>query len=235
MMTPRSRTRAGLGLAIPLASALLVLAGCGGSAKSDLTPTQTLAAAKKNLDKTSGVHIALSTDKLPKGVDGLLSADGVGTHDPAFEGDIKVTSNGIAGSAAVVAVDGEVYAKLPFTTKFAAIDPGDYGAPDPAALMSSDGGLSSLLTSANGVKEGKQQRDGDTVLSSYAGTVPGELVSKIIPSASPDGTYDTTFTITDANRLDKAVITGPFYPKADDVTYTISFDQYGTKKDIKKP
>jgi lipoprotein LprG len=214
-----------------------VLSGCGGGGGggSSQTPAQVLSAAKANLDSTSGVHIALATDGLPKGVDGLLSADGVGTHAPAFEGDIKVATNGITASAAIVAVNGAVYAKLPFTTKFAQIDPGDYGAPDPAALMSSKGGLSSLLTSATEVKKGKQQRNGDTVLNAYTGKVSGDLVSTIIPNASPDGSFDATFTITDANQLDKVVLTGPFYPKSGDVTYTIAFDQYGTTKDIKAP
>jgi lipoprotein LprG len=236
MTTPRSRTRVGIGLAALLTSALLALSGCsGGGGDSTQTPAQVLSAAKSNLDKTSGVHIALATSNLPKGVDGLLDADGVGTHAPAFEGNIKVAASGITANAAIVAVNGAVYAKLPFTTKFAQIDPGDYGAPDPAALMSSKGGLSSLLTSATDVKKGKQQRNGDVVLSTYTGKVSGDLVSTIIPSASPDGTFDATFTITDANRLNEAVLTGPFYPKSDDVTYTIAFDEYGTTKDIKAP
>ena len=67
------------------------------------------------------------------------------------------------------------------------------------------------------------------VLSSFTGTVPGEAVAEVIPSASPTRDFDATFTVTDDDELAKAVLTGPFYPKADDVTYTITFDDYGTK------
>jgi len=31
------------------------------------------------------------------------------------------------------------------------------------------------------------------------------------------------------------VLTGPFYPDADEVTYTVDFDQYGVEKDITAP
>ena len=114
-----------------------------------------LAEAKKNLDTTTGVHILLSTDKLPTGVSGLLKADGVGTHDPAFEGDIKVSVGGVLADAKVVATGGDVYAKLPFTTKFTKIDPARFGAPDPAVLMSDSGGLSSVLTVCDGRQGGQ--------------------------------------------------------------------------------
>ena len=161
--------------------------------------------------------------------------DGVGTHAPAFKGTIKVAASGITADAAVVAVDGTVHAKLPFTSKFVKIDPADYGAPDPAALMSPDAGLSSLLTAAEDVTEGAQVREGKVVLSSFSGTVPGQAVAEVIPSASATATFDATFTVTDDDELAKAVLTGPFYPESDDVTYTITFDDYGTKPTITAP
>jgi lipoprotein LprG len=234
MQTSRRRTTALLALTALLAGG--VLTGCtGDDSATGKTPQDRLAAAKTHLDETSGVRINLATDKLPSGVDGLLSADGVGTHDPAFEGTIKVAASGITADADVVAVDGEVHAKLPFTTKFVPIDPADYGAPDPADLMSADGGLSSLLTAAEEVEEGKQVRDGDAVLSTYTATVPGAAVAAVIPSASADADFDATFTVDDQDQLDRVVLTGPFYPEADEVTYTVSFDDYGTEKDIQAP
>lgn len=219
-------------LVVPLA----LLAGCSGNDdKAEVSPSTTLAAAKKNLDATSGVRIGLVTAALPKGVSGLLSADGIGTHDPAFDGKIKVSVSGVTADATVVAVNGKVFAKLPFTSKFVPIDPGDYGAPDPADLMNNEGGLSSLLTAATGVKQGDQVREGKTVLSSYTATVPGKAVASVIPSATPSADFDATFTVGDADQLAKAVLRGPFYPKAKDVTYTITFDDYGTKKNITAP
>lgn len=233
-MTPRPRTVAAL--VVLLLAGLPALAGCsGGSSGSDLSPTKTLAAAKRNLDRTRGVHLVLSTGKLPNGVDGLLHADGVGTHAPAFKGNIKVATSGFTADAAVVAVAGKVYAKLPFTTKFSTIDPARFGAPDPATMMDPRTGLSSLLTEAQGVKQGPQQRDGRKVLSTYTATLPGRAVAAILPSASASRSFKATFTVTDTHRLDKAVLTGPFYPHAGNVTYTIAFDQYGVAKNISAP
>ncbi|MDX6302007.1 MAG: lipoprotein LprG [Nocardioidaceae bacterium] len=221
----------------PLALALAVsaLAGCGSHDRPGESPQRTLAAAKENLDATKGVHIGLSTPKLPTGVSGLLDADGIGTHAPAFSGAIKVSSSGITADASVVAVEHTVYAKLPFTSKFVRIDPADYGAPDPASLMAARGGLSSLLTSATQVKDSGKVRAGSAVLTSYTATVPGKAVSAVIPSATSTAGFRATFTVDDSHRLAKAVLTGPFYPHAKDVTYTITFDKYGTTKRIVAP
>src|SRR5436190_15983141 len=122
-----------LAAAVVAPALLLATSGCSGGddASSGDTPTDTLAAAKKTLDDTSGVQIGLTTGQLPQGVDGVVEASGTGTHAPAFDGSIKVVVNSLNVDVPVVAVDGAVYAKLPFTTKFAEIDPSDYGAPDP--------------------------------------------------------------------------------------------------------
>jgi lipoprotein LprG len=234
--TSRGVTRRAAATTVALLVSLTLLAGCSGSDdEAKVSPTKTLAAAKKNLDATSGVRIGLSTEALPQGVSGLLTATGLGTHDPAFDGKIKVSVSGVTADAAVVAVNGKVFAKLPFTTRFVPIDPGDYGAPDPADLLNDDGGLSSLLTSATDVKRGKQVRAGKAVLTSYSATVPGKAVADVIPSATRSAGFDATFTVSDADRLAKAVLRGPFYPKAKDVTYTITFDDYGIKKNITAP
>jgi lipoprotein LprG len=213
-----------------------LLVSCSGSGdKTSESPTKVLEKAKANLDATSGVRIKLSTEKLPPGISGLLQADGVGTHAPAFDGTIKVSLGGVVADAAVIATGGDVYAKLPFTTKFTKIDPARYGAPDPSDLMNDDGGLSSLLTSAKDVKQGKKVREGKQVLTTYTATVPGKDVAAVIPSADASANFDATFTVDDQDRLAKAVLSGPFYPKADDVTYTIVFSDYGTKKNITAP
>jgi lipoprotein LprG len=222
--------------AFPAALLLLgSLTACSGADEAGATPEETLRTAKKNLDETPGLRIGLSTGKLPAGVNGLLEADGVATHAPAFDGDIKVAASGLTADAEVVAVGGVVYAKLPFTARFVPIDPGDYGAPDPADLMNPEGGLSSLLTAAEDVQVGDQVREGKQVLSSFTATVPGEAVASVIPSASATADFPATFTVTDDDRLAEAVLTGPFYPGADKVTYTITFADYGTERDITKP
>jgi len=221
-------------LAAALLTCLVALVACsGGDKKTEKDPAQTLAAAKKTLDETSGVHIVLSTVKLPDGVSGVLRADGFGTHAPAFQGSIKVSYSGIIADVPIVAVGGVVYAQLPFTTKFTRINPKDYGAPDPASLLDASKGLSTWLAKVEGVRKGEQRRDGQKVLTSYTGTLPAEAVTGIIPSAAKTP-FDVVFTVTDADQLDQAVVTGPFY-NDQKVTYTVTFDQYGTVKDIKAP
>lgn len=217
-------------------AAALVLSGCTSDARENSdSPEEVLAAAKTTLDETSGVRVSLSTEKLPPTVDGILEADGVGTHDPAFEGDLKVASGGVTADVPVIAAQGKVFAKLPFTTRYVEVDPAAYAAPDPAGLMEPEGGLSSLLTAAEDVEEGRQVRSGEDVLASYQGTVPGDAVASVIPSASADQAFEATFTVDEEDRLREAVLTGPFYPEADDVTYTITFEEYDTSADITLP
>ena len=217
-----------------VAAAALTLTGCSGGGE-DPDPQEVLAEAKTTLDETSGVRITLETEKLPPSVDGIVSATGIGTHDPAFEGDLTVATGGITADVPVVAAQGRVFAKLPFTTEYVEVDPAAYGAPDPAGLMEPEGGLSSLLSEVDSVEEGKQVRSGEDVLSTYRGTVPGDAVASIVPTASPDGSFDATFTVDGDNRLREAELTGPFYPQADDVTYTITFEEYDTTADITVP
>lgn len=223
-------------LAAAALGAALVLAACtGGSDEPERSAEEVLAAAKANLDETSGVELTLATEELPTGIDGILRAEGVGTHDPAFEGDLKVRIGGVEFDVPVVAAEGTLFAKLPFTTDFAEVNPADYSAPDPAQLMAEEGGLSSLLSSAEDVERGEQVRSGEDVLSGYTGTVPGETLAGIIPSASAEDDFDATFTIDDTDRVREAGFTGQFYPGSEDVTYTVTFDAYDVTADITLP
>ena len=225
------RTRAAAAL---LAPALLATAGCSGSGADDRSPEDALAQAKQELDDTPGVEIALTTEELPEGVDGVLEATGTGTHAPAFEGSLKVRLNSITVDVPVVAVGGEVYAELPFTSKFTEVDPADYSAPDPALLMDPSSGLSSWLTAADDLEKGEQVRDGDTVLTGYDGVLPGETVAQVIPSADDAAEFPVVFLVDDDGLLRSIEVSGPFYGDAV-VDYTVSLDEYGTEKDITRP
>ena len=219
---------------------LLFGSGCSGAdaggVPDDASPEEVLETAKAKLDDTSGVQITLSTTDLPDGVTGILTAAGVGTHAPAFDGTIRVAIAGGTPDVDVIAVDGLVYAVLPFTTDFQEIDPGEYGAPDPAQLMSTDAGFSSLLPATTDLEKGDSVRGGSgnkEVFTEYSGTVPGSTVKNIIPGSTGD--FEADYTVSDSGELRSAVLTGAFYQGADSMTYTIEFDDYGTEKDITAP
>lgn len=228
--------RTGQVLTALLVSLLMMLpAACTEEEERGRTPAEVLAGAKQRLDDTSGVTLSLVSERLPDGVDGLLEATGVGTHAPAFDGDLTLLVNSLSLEVPVVAVDGRVFAKLPFTPKFVEVDPADYGAPDPAALMSTEGGVSSWLTAAERVEEGEQSRNGSRVLTSYRGTLPGDAVVSVIPSAEETADFPATFHVDEDGLLHSAEVVGPFYAGKDDVEYTVTLSDYGTEKDITKP
>lgn len=229
---------------LSIAAAALVagvaLSACTGSddesGETGDSPEEVLAQAKETIDETPGVRISLTTSDLPSGVQGVAGADGIGTHDPAFDGTIKVFFGGTNVEVPVIAVDGRVYAQIPLVPGWSDIDPTEYGAPDPAGLMDTETGLSSLLTATEDVEEGESVRGGSgnrEVLTEYTGTVPGEAVQNIIPSASGD--FDAAYTITDQGELRTAALTGVFYPDTEPMTYTVAFDDYGIEKEIRAP
>jgi lipoprotein LprG len=222
-----------------LTTAVLVLgAGCSGDEGPDdgRSPEEVLAQAKQTLDETSGVRIRLDADEVPDGVAAIAGADGVGTHAPAFEGTLTAVLSGNEFEVPIIAVDDTVYAQIPLTPGWSDVDPGAYGAPDPAQLMSTDAGLSSLLTATEEVEKGDSVRGGannDEVLTEYTGSVPGDVVSRVIPSASGD--FDAVYTVTADGELRSAELTGVFYPDTEPMTYTLDFEDYGTEQDITAP
>lgn len=236
-MLPRHRAASAL-LAAALTVVSVTATGCSDDSKAapSGTPEEVLAAAKQALDDTSGVSITLTTDDLPDGVTGVESAQGVGTHAPAFDGTLTVRLSGQAFEVPVVAVDEKVYVQLPFTPGWQDIDPAEYGAPDPAMLMSPDAGFSSLLPATTGLEQGDSVRGGEDnneVLTEYTGTVGSDVVTNVIPTAS--GEFDATYTVTDEGELRSAALTGVFYEDSDPMTYTVTFEDYGTEKDITAP
>lgn len=220
-----------------LASSLLVatLAGCGGDAES-LSPQEALEQAWNTLAQTSGVSFTLATDALPDGEVGLLTADGVLNKSPAFEGEFTVPIGGFEPTIKVIAVDDVVYAQLPLTPGWQQIEPSDYGVPDPARLIDAETGIASLLPATTDLSEGEQTRggaDNKDILTVYSGTVPGDAVAAVIPSASGDFAVD--YTISDSGTLSQAVITGDFYGTGAETTYTATISDYGSDPEITAP
>ena len=214
-----------------------LLAGCGKSEdKADeKSPAEVMEQAKKHFDDASSVHIALSTDSVPASGDGVLGATGDITHDPAFKGEVNVLFQGFPADLPVTAVDGKVYAKLPFSAKTAAIDPADYGVPDPAQFADPEKGISGLLTEIKDLKKGKETRSGDQILTTYSGELPGATVKKVIPSAEARQTYDIRVGVDEKGYARTVKVTGAFFNGSDDVTYDVKFTDYDKGVKITAP
>lgn len=215
--------------------------GGGQSSPTEPTPQQVLATAKQRLDATSGLRIALTTTDLPEGVSGILEATGVATKAPAFDGTLKVVLAGVTAEVPVITVDGKTYAQLPLTSGWSEIDLADYGAPDPAGFVSPDSGFSSLLPATTDLTKGATVRGGTNnaeVLTEYRGTVPGEAMKAVIPSAAGDS-FAAVYSVADADTPDaelrSAAFTGVFYPDSASMTYTVEFTDYGSTQEITAP
>ena len=215
------------------------LTACSGDESSDegRTPEETMATAAKTLTETSGVRLDLSTDDLPPGVTGIVKAAGTATTAPAFEGTISVVLTGTTFDVPVVAVDDTVYAQIPLTPGWNEVDPADYGAPDPAGLIDGETGFPALLERTEGLEEGESVRggaDNDEIVTTYTGTVTGADMKQVIPSSAGD-TFDVEWQVTEDGELRRADLTGVFYPDSAEMTYTVTFAEYGTEKDITAP
>ena len=243
-MLARARTPGRLGTTVAaVALALPALSACsgddggsGGGGDEGPTPEEVLDEAATTLAETSGVDLSLSTPSLPDGVSGITKAVGTVTDAPAFDGSITVVFAGQTVDVPVVAVDDTVHAQLPFTPGWNEVDPQEYGAPDPSDLIGDDGfaGLLGLTESPEAGESVRGGADNSEILTTYSGTVPGDAMDAIIPSSSGD-TFDVEWQVSDAGELRKATLTGVFYPRAEPMTYTVDFADYGTEKDITAP
>ena len=227
-MSGRRRLAASaLALTVPLA-----LSGCFGSSddepKDPRVGSGPLAQAQQKLLDTSGVDITLTSKKLPRRADGVRTLTGTLTAAPAFKGKVGVRVNDLTADLPMIAVDGAVYAQLPFTETYAPVDPAAYGSPDPAELLDPDHGLAGWL----GSTEGADKSDDGKVVT---GTVPGQVVAGAIPSASAAGTFKVEWQLDGDGQLDGGTITGPFYGKAADTTYVLDLGEYDLSPDITAP
>lgn len=229
-------TVAAVVLALPVLAACSGSEGASGETDEGPTPEEVLDEAATTLTETAGVELSLSTPSLPDGVSGITKAVGTITNTPAFDGSITVVFAGQTVDVPVVAVDDTVYAQLPFTTGWNKVNPKEYGAPDPSNLIGDDGfaGLLGLTESPEAGETVRGGADNSEILTTYSGTVPGDAMDAIIPSSSGD-TFDVEWQVSDAGELRKATLTGAFYPRAEPMTYTVDFADYGTEKDITAP
>lgn len=204
---------------------MLSLSACSGGDKgsgaSESELQSRLQAAKQTIDDAETIDFSLATTKIPSGVSGLLSAKGQGNHTPAFKGKVTVITGGTSLGADVIAVDGVVLAKTSFSPVYLSIDPETLKAPDPASLLEKDTGITQILVKTKDLKDGGKSRDGADVLTTIEGTLPGSVVSSIIPSADVDAEFKVTYRLDADDVLRDATLSGPFYGKAGDVTYVV--------------
>jgi lipoprotein LprG len=220
-----------------VAAALALGATACSKSASDLGDPQTVIdTAQQKLEDTSGVTLTLTTDDLPDGVQGVQGADGTVTDAPAFEGTLTAVISAGSFPVPITAVGGKVYAKIPLTFGYSEVDPGDYGAPDPALLLSADQGIPAILAATTGLQKGDDVRGGQDnkeVLTTYTGKVPESAAAHLIPGAT--GEFDATYGITSDGELRTAKLTGVFYSGKPAMTYSMTVDDYGTSKDITAP
>ncbi len=224
-----------------LATALLLLTvGCtddsaDGGDDDEASVEDRLASARTTLDEAESIDFSIVADELPSGVRGLLSAVGTGIPAPAFEGDVTV-SVGTSIDAEVIALGDVVYADSAFLPGgFTEVDPALLGAPNPADLFDTETGVSNLLTSTVDPEAGEESRDGEDVLTTISGMLPGDLVAALIPTADEAGEFAVTYRLTDDDELRDAQISGPFYGDSGDVTYDLGVDPSDEPVDITAP
>lgn len=203
---------------------LASLAACsnGDSAAGRGELTERLTAARTQIDQAESLDISLSTDRVPDGTTGLLSANGKANHDPAFSGDVTVVTGGTSLDAEVISVAGKVYVKTRFAPRFMTMDPTSIGAPDPADLLSTDRGVGQILQKTEQLSDGGRSRDGSDVLTTIDGRLAGKVIKDVLPSADADDSFTVSYRLDEDNSLRDATIDGPFYPDAPDVSYKLT-------------
>lgn len=232
-------TRA-LTIAVVIAAALTACSADKSVEAKKLTAAEQLAAAKAKADAATSMHLTLRSSGIPDTANGVLAADGSGTHAPAFKGTLDARIAGFAAKVEVVAIDSLLYLKLPFTTEFTEADPKEYNAPNPALLFAKEGGITSLMTATTNLVEGKATRSGADVLKTITGKLPGGNIVKLLNFGDPAKTFDVTYGITEpGGELRSVTLVGPFFKSGTSTpvtsTYTVTLDKYGAPVEISKP
>lgn len=222
-------------------SVALSVAGCGGSGSGAAgaappSAAEFLTRAKTTLDGASSVHFTLTSADVPAGANVLLGGEGDAVRPDRFSGTLDVRVAGAQASVAVVALGGTVYAKLPFTSKYAVTDPKTFNIPDPGTFMSTETGLTQLLAQASGPQLAGTSRVGDTVVQQVTAQLPGAVVDRVLRTADPATAVRATFGIDpETGRLRVATLVGPFFTAGVDSTYTLNLSRYGEPVDIRAP
>ncbi|NLC98783.1 MAG: LppX_LprAFG lipoprotein [Actinomycetales bacterium] len=154
----------------------------------------------------------LNTEKLPGDVNGIKNAVGAGNRSPAFIGTVDLITGGVAVGAEIIAADGQGWAKTGLSPDMLLIDPAALDAPEPALLVGTgDNGLVAIFSSATGLSAKGKSREGNLVLETITGTVPGELMAGLLPTASAKSSFSVEFRVTEKGAFHDLYMTGEFY------------------------
>ncbi|MCH8611857.1 LppX_LprAFG lipoprotein [Arsenicicoccus dermatophilus] len=222
-----------------LLSGLLVAgaSACGGAPdKPARSAADRLAAARRTLDASPSVRVDLSSPDFPAKAEGVTAAKGVVTHQPAFQGSLTVRARGLSGTVDVVSVGGTLRLRLPFTRSYVPARAADYGAPDPADLLSPDKGISSLLGAVQSPALGDRKRDGSAEVQTITGTLPGDQVVDVLAAGQRGATFPVSFQVGDDDRVRSVTVTGPFFPATGATSrYDVRLDGYGEQVTVRAP
>lgn len=230
-------------IALALAAATLTACSDGEdeaeatSAPPPPSAADRLAQAHDVLVGAGSLHLELTGSELPEDQSTyIISATGDGTMDPpAFDGSITAKLAGIQADVPTVAVDGELYVKLPYVPTHVRTDPADLGVPDPATLFDREAGLVSLLQDTEDPQFGERRREGAEVVQEVEGTLPGQAVRDLLRAGDAEADFDVVYGLVEDDwQVRTVVITGPFYPPATS-TYSVSLSSYGAPVTVTAP
>lgn len=209
-----------------------------GLERPDAAPEDVLKEVKANFDAAEGVHIAVTTEDLADADAALVSLDGTAVRPDGFSGEMIVRALGRDASGDIISVDGQSYAQgFVIFPSWTEVEPKDFNAPDPGALIDPDDGVSGLLTATQDIEQGETERVGpnnESVATTYTGTLDASVVRRIIPGAD-DGDFAATYQVDEDENLLSARLRGVFYPGTDAMTYVITFSDYGETIEITAP
>jgi len=246
MSRPSRRSSPSRGLLVAVAAVFaLSAAGCSDSSGSEEPEqTQNEPSAQDRLDEAHAVlgdagsiSLLLEGSDLPEDESAyVITAEGEGTTDPAaFDGTITAKLSGVQADVPTIAVDDELFVKLPFSPGFIAADPEELGVPDPARLFDSEVGVASLVQETDSAEFGEQRRAGQEVVQEVTGTLEGDLIVDLLNVGDRDSEFDVVYgLIEDEWEVRAVTLTGAFYPPATS-TYTLTLDDYGEPVTVTAP
>lgn len=217
--------------------AVMVLAplGCSSSSTPKGNPETLLRQAKATLDAATSVHFKLTSSNVGSGGTNLTGGDGDLVRPDSMQGTFTVTISGFSADVKVVTKGGVFMAQLPFSSGYKVTNPSTFGLTNPADLMNTTTGLSSLLTEAQNPTYTGQVRIGGELLDTVTFKVPGSSIP-VLPDADPSTPVDGVAAINPSNhQLRQISLVGPFTSASSNSTFVVTLTNYDEPVTITLP